>query len=80
MAITTELKVFRYNWIKPYPNDRGYVQDWGSYQLLVKVWKWHGIQVWSRVIDREDIPEHVIISLGTLGYAEWTSRFAEHIK
>lgn len=80
-AITTHTTVERYNWIRRGREPRGYCEAWGSYQLLVKRWKWRGITIWKKVLDHEVIPEHVIIRLATLGTTDgWTSKFAEYIR
>lgn len=76
--ITSEIRVERYDWTrysKQCPRGSGYCEDQGSYQLLVKRWKCWGITIWKRVLDREDIPMHVLVELGSIGTCSWTSKF-----
>lgn len=52
-------------------------QGWGKTQHL-QVKRWRG---WETV-DTEEVPSHVLISVGALGYDDsgWQSKFIEHIK
>lgn len=51
-----------------------YDRGWGKYQLLQEK-RWWG---WM-TIDREEVPRHVVISLGAYGdTGGWSSKFLEH--
>lgn len=82
LEITTELTVERRHWTRKGRAGLGYCEDQGQYMLLVKRWKWRGTTLWRRVIDREDIPAHVWISWGALGYdsSGWESSLLKRLK
>lgn len=78
--ITTETKVERYNWKRRGKESYGYVEDQGSYQLLVKRWKYRGITIWKKTLGREEIPMYALIDAGCLGGTSWQSKFSEYIR
>ena len=49
------------------------------YQVLLRDTHIFGIRIWSREIDREDIPSWASIQRACLGWTEWRSRFADYI-
>lgn len=59
------------------------VERRGDFQYLVRftwkrTWKWFGVK--REVIERERIPDHVIISLGCFGdTGGWMSRFKDYM-
>lgn len=75
---TVETKVERHNWIYRGRESYGYCEDHGSYQLLVKRWKFFGFTVWKKIVDREEIPSHVLIEIGALGGTNWKSKFSKY--
>jgi len=77
--ITTSIKVERYSWIRRGRESYGYCEDKGDYQILIKRWKLGGIIIWTKILDREEIPGYVLIELGALGSTEWKSRFSSYI-
>lgn len=82
--ITTEFKVLRRKWTtysRQCPRGSGYCADSGEYQLLMKYWKWRGHTLWKRIVDREEVPSHVWISMAVYGYytGEWKSKFAKYM-
>lgn len=82
IMISTHISVERYTWTqysRDCPRGSGYCEDQGQYQLLVKRWKFKGFTIWKKVLDREEVPSHVWISAGALGYTDWRSKFAEYI-
>jgi hypothetical protein len=54
--------------------------EFGGFQQLLKEWRVFGVKVWTKEIDREDVPGWAEIQLATLGYTEWRSKFAEYIR
>jgi len=80
VKVRTEIRVERYNWKRRGRELYGYLEDQGSYQLLVKRWKLGRFTVWKRVLDREEIPMHALIEAGALGFTTWRSKFAEFIR
>lgn len=82
-VLTTEFKVQRVNWTRYdrlHPRGSGYCSDQGTTQFLVKVWRLFGIKIWSRVIDKEEVPLTVVIEVATLGGTSWKSKFREYMK
>lgn len=50
-------------------------QDLTGYQILVRQWLIFGkVKIWSKVIDREDVPDWAFIQKACLGYSDWESR------
>ncbi len=69
--ITVETTVERREWrtySRDCPRGSGYCADQGQYQALVRRWKWRGITIWKRELDREEVLPHVWISRATLGF------------
>lgn len=58
----------------------GYCLDQGTTQTLVKRWRLWGRVIWTKVLGTENVPSFVPIEVGTLGSANWRSKFAEYIK
>jgi hypothetical protein len=80
--VTTEIKVERYQWTRYGPlamRGSGYCEDQGQYHLLVKRWKWRGLTIWKKTLDREEIPAFVWIAMATVGYTNWRSKFKEYM-
>jgi hypothetical protein len=77
--IRTETTVHRFAWTRysrRSPKGSGSCEEQGQYYAKIKKWKWRGITLWKREIDREEIPNHVWISWGALGFddSSWKSR------
>lgn len=51
----------------------------GSYQELQRRFYLGRFCVWTRVLDREDIPAWAVIQVGTLGSTDWRSKFAAYL-
>lgn len=80
--ITTTIKVERRSrtrYSRRFPRGSGYCEEQGEEQALVKRWKWRGITIWRRVLDREAVPNWASIQMGALGFTTWRSKFAEYI-
>lgn len=79
---SVEDRVERWAWrrySKRAPRGSGYCEDQGERYLLIRRWKLHGITVWRREVDCEEIPAHVWIHASIGGYyGEWKSKF-QHI-
>lgn len=54
--------------------------EFGGVQRLERHWFIFGVRVWRQVLDEEVYPSWADIQRCTLGYTEWRSRFAAHIK
>jgi len=80
--ITTETTVQRVFWTRWGREGYGYCKDQGQYYSKIKRWKWRGVTIWKREIDREEIPSHVWISWGALGFdsSGWKSRLLNETK
>lgn len=46
-----------------------------GHQLLLREWRLWGVRVWSRELDREDVPVWASIQLACLGSSDWRSKF-----
>jgi hypothetical protein len=83
-AITTEFSVWQRDWMtysRDCPKGSGYCEDWGRTNLLRKTWKWRGLVLHWRYVDREEVPAHVVIARATIGYSgPWESKFNHHMK
>lgn len=56
------------------------VERYDNIQILVEFCYIGGMAVAKRELDRETIPDHVLISLGCFGdTGGWTSKFKEYI-
>lgn len=53
--------------------------NFDGYQVLVRETRLFGVRIWSREIDREEVPSWASIQRATLGYTDWRSRFAQYI-
>jgi hypothetical protein len=49
---------------------------WQKTQVLEKVWTLFGWPIWTKEIDREEIPAHVLIELGAMGSTDWKSKWS----
>lgn len=49
--------------------------EWQRTQVLEKVWTLFGWPVWTKEIDREEVPPHVLIEVGALGSTDWRSKW-----
>lgn len=62
------------------PRGSGYCKDQRKTQSLIKQWLIRGRVIWKRVVDTEEVPMWAVIESGALGYTEWKSKFAEHMR
>ena len=62
--------------------ERGYIDySRATFQDLVEEYRWRGVLIWRRVLDTEQVPDHVLISLRAFGdTGGWVSKFAEHLR
>lgn len=68
--ITSEFKVKRFM----------RANSWKGWQILFQTWYLFGIPIWRKTVDREEIPQHILIQYATLGDCiGWTSKFAKYI-
>lgn len=74
-----DTKVVRRNIVIRGDEPHGYCKDQWTEQRLVKTVRFLGIPLLRFTADRERIPDHVLIELGTTGYTPWKSKFAAHI-
>lgn len=78
--VTVQLVVVGNTWTRYSPDNQpgtGYCADQGRENLLRKVWLVGGRRVWSRVVDREEVPAHAWISAGCFGdTGGWVSKFS----
>ena len=59
---------------------RRYARGWDTWQHLIRQWFIGPLKIWSQVIDREDVPQHVYIQFLCFGdWNGWQSKFAEWI-
>lgn len=78
MTVTKTKRVRRYTRRYIERGDIDYTR--ATFQDLVEETRWRGILIWRRVLDTEQVPEHVLISLGAVGdTGGWKSKFAEFI-
>jgi hypothetical protein len=59
---------------------RNHRTEFSAIQVLLREWRLGGLTVFTEEIDREEVPAWALIQVGALGYTDWRSKFAEHIK
>lgn len=80
--LTSNKIVIRRRWARYSPENprgSGYCEDAGEYQVLKQQWRLWGILIWSKTLDREDIPAWASIQKACFGYTEWKSKFAQYM-
>lgn len=86
LGFTTDTVVFRHIWTRysrDCPRGSGYCADQGQYYRLVKRFFLCGRKVWTRELDREEIPPHVWINSAIFGSTlgcGWVSKFQAYFK
>ena len=72
--------------MKKHLTNRLRVKGFGSHitfsghQELVREYRLFGVKIWTKILDREEIPQYALISVACLGdESGWKSKFA-HIK
>ena len=63
------------------PRGSGYCEEEWDEQHLMKVIRFRGRIIIRLSVDKEVIPSHVVIAMGSLGYdsTEWKSKFAKYM-
>ena len=82
---STEKKVIGFHetyYDKNNPKGSGYCAKQRRVQKLIKSYKFLNFTYFKNVLDEEEVPSHVWIALGSLGYdsSGWKSKFKEYIK
>lgn len=63
-----------------FPRGSGYCEDQWTEQWLVKQWVFMGRVVWWRVVDRELVPAHAVVSMSAYGdTGGWRSKFSDYL-